>query len=187
MTVRNLTCHTPLSITHGFGGTSDVTFDNCTVNGGWGSGSPLYRPRWWHTAIRIKTDRKTNGTVERVHYKDIIANDVDLVFDIQSWYPCQNQSGMENYMDCRSFFSPIAGVRPHVLNITFENIQADTAWRSVWANCLPESPCFGVDISGIDVGAGTLPGICENVDGLGSDCRPVEPGRNRPGFPKKAD
>ena len=62
VTVRNVTCHTPLSITHGPGGTSDVLFDNCTVRGDWGGDRTHFKPRWWKTALRIKSDRNTNGT-----------------------------------------------------------------------------------------------------------------------------
>ena len=101
----SVTCHTPLSITHGAYGTSDVTFEDCTVHGDWGGDPDLfqpltYRPRWWHTALRIKTDRMTNGTVQNVLYKNIRAIGIDLLFDIQSWYPCQNQSGTANYNTC---------------------------------------------------------------------------------------
>ena len=44
---------------------------------------------------------RTNGTLERITYKNIHAVGVDLLLDIQMWYPCQNQSGMHNYELCR--------------------------------------------------------------------------------------
>lgn len=55
--VRNVTCYTPFSIGSGTrGGIRNVTFENCTVVGGWGN-DHIYKPRWWHTAIRLKTAR----------------------------------------------------------------------------------------------------------------------------------
>lgn len=115
--VRNVTCHTPLSITHGnYGkriitlvdtppdsicrkvpcckglrngmlltlglliscmpvnllvlGTSNVTFQDCTVRGDWG-GDHTYKPRWWKTALRLKSDRHTNGTLQNIRYQNI--------------------------------------------------------------------------------------------------------------------
>ena len=65
--------------------------------------------RWWKTALRLKSDRHTNGTLANIYYKDIIAVGVDLVFDVQMWYPCQNQSGMHNYELCRSYYTPEPG------------------------------------------------------------------------------
>ena len=44
-------------------------------------------------------------------YKDIVAVGVDLVFDIQMWYPCQNQSGQHNYENCRSYYPVVPGIR----------------------------------------------------------------------------
>lgn len=93
VTVRNVTCYTPISITHGGGGTSDVLVENCTVHGDWGADT-TYRPQWWKTALRIKTDRNTNGTVANVVYRNVRAVGVDLLFDIQSWceYICTKAS-----------------------------------------------------------------------------------------------
>jgi len=162
--VQNVTCHTPLSITHGAWGTHDVTFDNCTVRGDWG-GDHTYRPRWWKTALRLKTDRATNGTVQNIAYRNIRAIGVDLLFDIQSWYPCQNQSGMANYDTCQSFYPVQPGIRPHIRNVSLLNVTGDEAtWRTGWLNCLPESPCKEMSMQGV-----TAPGahgwVCENVEG----------------------
>ena len=85
VTVRNVTCHTPLTITHGNWGTSGVLFEDCTVRGDWG-GDHTYRPRWWKTAMRLKSDRHTNGTLQHITYRNIHAVGVDLLFDIQMWY-----------------------------------------------------------------------------------------------------
>jgi hypothetical protein len=164
VTVRNVTCHTPLSITHGAGGTSDVTFENCTVNGNWGKDS-TFKPQWWKTALRLKSDRHTNGTIENIRYKDIVAVGVDLVFDIQMWYPCQNQSGMHNYRLCRDFYPPMKGIRPHIRNITLDGILATDAWRSLWLNCLPEAPCENITFENVKVGRDTHPPVCENAVG----------------------
>ena len=87
--VRNLTCYTPLSVTHGHD-TSNVTFDGCTVYGNWGHDATGVRPRWFKTATRVKTDRKTNGTLSDITYRNIRGVDVDLMADITSWYPCHN-------------------------------------------------------------------------------------------------
>eukprot|EP00035_Acanthoeca_spectabilis_P030814 m.11086 g.11086 ORF g.11086 m.11086 type:complete len:454 (-) comp4393_c0_seq2:1599-2960(-) len=163
VTIRNVTCHTPISITHGGGGTHGVLVDNCTVHGDWG-GDTTYKPQWWKTALRIKTDRNTNGTVENVVYRNVRAIGVDLLIDIQSWYPCQNQSGMANYMQCRSFYNVKPGVRPHIRNITVRDSNADGAWRSAWLNCLPESPCEDVHFINVSA-AHALPMMCENVHG----------------------
>ena len=75
--VRNVTCHTPLSITHGNWGTSDVLFEDCTVRGDWG-GDHTYKPRWWKTALRLKSDRHTNGTLQNIAYRNINAIGVDI-------------------------------------------------------------------------------------------------------------
>jgi hypothetical protein len=52
------------------------------------------------------------------------------------WYPCQNQSGMENYRLCRSMAHPAPepGIRPHIRNVSLVNVTApagpDGAWRT---------------------------------------------------------
>ena len=79
------------------------------------------------------------------------------------WYPCQNQSGMANYEQCRSHYPVQPGVRPHIRDVVFNNVRGADAWRSVWANCLPESPCKNIDFGGFEVGGGTLPMVTENV------------------------
>lgn len=164
ITVRNVTCHTPLSITHGAGGTSNVTFENCTVRGDWG-GDHTYKPQWWKTALRLKSDRHTNGTLERIQYRGIRAVGVDLLFDIQMWYPCQNQSGMHNYRLCREFYPVQPSVRPHIRDVSLVDVVGHDAWRSVWLNCLPESPCENITFAGVRVGPDTLPPVCEHVRG----------------------
>eukprot|EP00662_Eupelagonemidae_sp_cell21_P022209 gene22209-63859_t len=163
VTVRNLTCHTPLSITHGNWGTSDVLFENCTVRGDWGNDT-TYKPQWWKTALRLKSDRNTNGTIADVTYRRIRAVDVDLLFDIQMWYPCQNQSGMDNYRLCRSYYPVKAGITPHIRNVTLTDVVAERAWRAGWLNCLPESPCSGILLDGVSA-AGALPMVCEHATG----------------------
>jgi polygalacturonase len=95
--VRNLTCYTPLSVTHGHD-TSNVTFDSCTVYGTWGNDTTGVRPRWFKTATRIKTDRKTNGTLSDITYRNIRGVGVDLMVDITSWYPCHNGEEREGKM-----------------------------------------------------------------------------------------
>ena len=163
--VRNVTCHTPLSITHGNWGTSDVLFEDCTVRGDWG-GDHTYKPRWWKTALRLKSDRHTNGTLQNIAYRNINAIGVDLLFDIQMWYPCQNQSGMANYDLCRSMAhpKPEPGIRPHIRNVSLVNVTGEGAWRTGWLNCLPESPCKEVSVEGV-VAEGALPWECEHVEG----------------------
>jgi len=44
-----------------------VTFEDCTVHGDWG-GDHTYKPRWWKTALRLKSDRHTNGTLQNIQY-----------------------------------------------------------------------------------------------------------------------
>jgi len=80
VTVRNQSCITPLTVTHGLD-TADILFEDSTVDGDWGK-VPLYEPRWWHTAHRIKMDPHTNGTLQRITYRNIVANSVDLVSEI---------------------------------------------------------------------------------------------------------
>ena len=162
--IENVSCHTPLSITHGAWGTSNVTMRDCTVHGDWG-GDRTYKPRWWKTALRIKSDRHTNGTLQNIAYHNIRGVGVDLLFDIQMWYPCQNQSGMANYHTCRSFYPVKAGVRPHIRNVSLVNVTGDeSTWRTGWLNCLPESPCQEISIT--DVRAPNAHGwVCENVHG----------------------
>lgn len=84
--MRNLTCYTPLSVTHGKD-TRNVTFDNCTVIGQWGNDATQIRPRWFKTATRLKTDRNTNITMSDITFRNIVGVGVDLLIDIQSWYP----------------------------------------------------------------------------------------------------
>eukprot|EP01043_Picozoa_sp_COSAG02_P015885 COSAG02_NODE_687_length_18478_cov_23.093476_5_plen_174_part_00 len=151
-----------------FSGTSDVTFENCTVHGDWGR-DHTYKPRWWKTALRLKSDRHTNGTLQNIHYRNIRGVGVDLLFDIQMWYPCQNQSGMANYQLCRQMAhpKPEPHIRPHIRNISLVNITAPPggAWRTGWLNCLPESPCKDITIEGV-VAPGALPWVCEHVEGM---------------------
>jgi len=162
--IQNVTCHTPLSITHGAYGTSNVLMENCTVHGDWGD-DHTYRPRWWKTALRLKSDRHTNGTLQNIAYHNIHGIGVDLLFDIQMWYPCQNQSGTANYDQCRSFYPVEAGVRPHIRNVSLVNVTGDDAtWRTGWLNCLPESPCEELSLEGVSA-PGAHGWVCENVHG----------------------
>ena len=155
-------------------------------------------------------------------YKNIVAVGVDLLFDIQMWYPCQNQSGQRNYENCRSYYPVVPGVRsvapthsnrsrvqyrappllstapaclpayettgpvfmrhphhrttapphhcakphrPHIRDITLDGVVAKDAWRSMWINCLPESPCEGLAFKNVQVGNNTLGAVCEHVSG----------------------
>lgn len=64
-------------------------------------------------------------------------------------YPCQNQSGMENYELCRSHYPVEPGIRPHIRDISLVNVTGTDVWRSGWLNCLPESPCTGVSLENV--------------------------------------
>eukprot|EP01047_Picozoa_sp_COSAG01_P054836 COSAG01_NODE_6041_length_3882_cov_27.246630_2_plen_160_part_00 len=130
--IKNVTCHTPLSITHGAWGTSNVLMQNCTVRGDWG-GDHTYLPRWWKTALRLKSDRHTNGTLQNIRYENIVGIGVDLLFDVQMWYPCQNQSGMANYRQCRSFYKVEPGIRPHIRNVS-SHVEYETVALSTRAH-----------------------------------------------------
>ena len=67
VSVRNVVCYTPLTITHGHD-THDVTFENCTVKGRWGhSSSPLWWPQWFHTGMRLKTGSSLGSTGGTIH------------------------------------------------------------------------------------------------------------------------
>ena len=169
--VRNVTCYTPLSVTHGHD-TRNVTFENCTVRGDWGHDGTGVRPRWFKTAMRIKSDRNTNGTLQDLTSRGIVGLGVDLLFDIQMWYPCHNDSRPENYLLCREAFPVQAGVTPHIANVRLEQIQGVGVWRSGWLNCLPESPCREVTFADFDAGAGALPFVCENVFGSANRTSP---------------
>lgn len=68
--------------------------------------------------MRLKSDRHTNGTLQNIRYENIVGIGVDLLFDVQMWYPCQNQSGMANYRQCRSFYKVEPGIRPHIRNVS---------------------------------------------------------------------
>ena len=88
-----------------------------------------------------------------------------MLFDIQMWYPCQNQSGTANYHLCRDFYPVKPGIRPHIRNISLVNVVGEGGtWRTGWLNCLPESPCKEVSFEAV-----TAPGahgwVCENVEG----------------------
>lgn len=161
--VRNVTCYTPLSVTHGHD-TRNVTFENCTVRGDWGRDATGVQPRWFKTAMRLKSDRKTNGTVTEVAYRDIVAVGVDLLADITMWYPCHNDSRYANYLECRAAYPVQPGVQPHIANVSFQRIHGQGVWRTAWLNCLPESPCDGVTFEDVTA-PGALGYVCEHVRG----------------------
>lgn len=75
---------------------------------------------------------------------------------------------MHNYRLCREFYPVVPGIRPHIRDVRLERIEALDAWRSLWINCLPESPCKAFTVDNVTVGPGTLPPVCEHVEGRGS-------------------
>lgn len=159
VTVRNQTCLTPLTVTHGLD-TAGVLFENSVVDGGWGQ-EPLYVPRWWHTAHRIKMDPHTNGTLRDIKYRNIEARSVDLVSEIQMYYACQNTSGLNsNYRACQEAWTPEPGVHPLIEDVSYEGIRVTgkPAFRSAWLECTPDRPCHSVSfdketVSSFDEGA----------------------------------
>lgn len=151
--VRNITCFTPISVTHGIE-TRRVAFENVTVRGDWGAAPPHpgYLPRWWKTAMRIKSDRHTNITMSDISYTGITAIDVDLGVNIELSYACQNMSGSDHdYQLCRQSWTKIPGVTPKVGDIQYHDIRIMGGWRAGWIECLPESPCHNVTVTEMTV------------------------------------
>ena len=189
VTVRNVTCYTPLTITHGRD-THDVLFENCTVIGNWGhSADPLWRPQWFHTAFRLKTGENkgpTGGTTHDITYRNIRVEEVHLAIDFQQYYPCQNTSGTANYNYCTQLEPQTTLDRtvelPSWYNIRFENISG-TAWRAGWMNCAPTSPCRNVSLSNFELKPLQFPAhefdavagyVCDHVNGT-TGPGPVDP------------
>ena len=166
ITIQNTTCRTPFSIGNGDPGKrediTDVTFKNCSVIGGLTPNDQRFKPRWWQTALRIKSGRGCNSSLTRIVFTDIVVENVDLVFDIQARYACQNCSGTQNYEDCANSLGVVAGITPIIDGVVFENVRG-TAWRSGWLRCLPEAPCTNISFAGIGVKA-EHPFICENAE-----------------------
>jgi polygalacturonase len=151
--VRNITCFTPITVTHGIE-TRGVAFENVTVRGDWGAPPvhPGYLPRWWKTAMRVKSDRHTNITMSNISYTGITAIDVDLGVNIELSYACQNMSGSDHdYQLCRESWTKLPGVTPKVSGISYQDIQINGGWRAGWIECLPEAPCHGVTVSNMVV------------------------------------
>lgn len=110
--VRNVTCYSPMSVTHGHD-TANITFADSVVYGNWGSDETDQRPRWWKTAMRVKSDRKTNGTLQDITYRNIRAEHVDLLVDFTMWYPCHNDSVEANYLGCRTLIPVQPNIPEH--------------------------------------------------------------------------
>jgi polygalacturonase len=162
--VRNTTCRTPFSVA-GNGrnvSISNVTFENCTVQGNLTYNDHRFRPRWWQSALRIKANRFCNANIRDIIFRDIIVTDVDLAVDFTMYYACQNISSA-NYEDCvqGQLARQNGGIKPLVQRIRFERIRG-TAWRRGWVRCLAESPCRDISFAGLDVRAKEQM-ICENI------------------------
>jgi polygalacturonase len=184
--VRNVTCHTPLSVTHGLN-TSGVLFENCTVLGAWG-GDVVYRPRWWHTAMRIKTQPGMNYSISNVEYRGIVADGVDLVFEVEGFYSCQNSSGMPNYQLCcdDEIATAAPDTYPVVRNVSWRGITATNAWRAAWLGGNQFSPSTelvmeDILISGLG-GQDPNPFLCEYSHGISANVVP-DPGTCLSGGP----
>lgn len=182
VTVRNVTCHTPMSVTHGHD-TQGVTFENCTVLGQWGAwapGSAAWLPQWWHTALRVKTgdnSGSSGGIIADVTYRDIVVHNVHMLIDFQQDYPCQNSTGTANWEWCAALEPQTPGLIPQWRNFRFEGIRG-SAWRAGWLPCRSTSPCSNITFADVALTPVTgdtavLPWDCRFVSGsAGEDVSP---------------
>ena len=172
----NVTCRTPITIGSGTGiGVYDVRIVDSVVDARWGNRTAAWQPRWYHTALRFKSARNRGPAgVSGVVVSNITVLGASLAVDFQLWYSCQNSSGTAAYELCREMLWPTPLPRdqaPNYDNVHISGLRGD-AWRPVWAECLPEHPCFNVTITDMDIAAEEPAWVCENIQGAAARVLP---------------
>ncbi len=133
-----------------------MTFEDCTVNGDWG-GDHTYKPRWWKTALRLKSDRHTNGTLQNIQYEDyvcfckhVLFRDflpwlVLLISTIGSFYSLEQVQEYSGYW-CRSALR-YSDVRSNTLSAPASTLGC--AFLTMVSVCLPSVRCV-LPMRGLD-------------------------------------
>jgi polygalacturonase len=117
------------------GGISDVFVEDCVFKG-------------TDRGIRIKTRRGRGGTVEGLHFKNIVMEDTLCPITVNMYYRCGGEKQPELFdLDSR----PVDATTPCIRNITIEGVKAGGCRSSAgFIAGLPESPIRGLVIRNCD-------------------------------------
>jgi polygalacturonase len=175
--IQNLTCRTPMSIGSGIsGGIENVTIKGVRSILGRGCGEHGGMcPAWKNIAVKIKSSRGRGGYVRNITFEDIVVSGGDLVLQINLFMGCQNFSAAA-WANCTAKQHPTTpALTPNVHGVTFRSITSTLTAppaRAGWFACLPDSPCTGIAIDGVNLAAASDGWACEHVSGVTHNTTP---------------
>lgn len=175
--ISNLSCRTPMSIGSGIsGGIENVTITGVHSELGRGCGERGGMcPNWKNVAIKIKSSRGRGGHVKNVTFERILVSGGDLALQINLWMGCQNYSAAA-WANCTAKQRPTsAALTPSVRDVTFRDITNAAGAppsRVGWLECLPDSPCSGISIEGVQMAAVSSGWACKFVSGVAQGSAP---------------
>nr|CAI5840478.1 unnamed protein product [Callosobruchus analis] len=110
------------------GGLRNITVRNCVFDG-------------TTRGLLIKTNRERGGTIEDIHYENIVMNNI-------RW---EGIAITDLYNDRDSGRKPIGDQTPFIRNIKYDNIRGSSGKSPIFLQGLPEAPVENIDIENCDI------------------------------------